>query len=74
MVEEESMPYLCHLEINDCRKLKSLPDGLRYITGLEEVRVGWMENAFKDKLTQGGEDYYKIQHVSYVVFHNCGDE
>ncbi|CAF2337215.1 unnamed protein product [Brassica napus] len=74
IVEEESMPYLCHVEINDCRKLKSLPDGLRYITGLEEVRVGWMENAFKDKLIQGGEDYFKIQHVSYVVFHNCGDE
>ncbi|CAN6863262.1 unnamed protein product [Brassica oleracea] len=74
VVEEESMPCLCHLEINDCRKLKSLPDGLRYITSLEEVRVGWMENAFKDKLIQGGEDYYKIQYVSYVVFHNCSDE
>ncbi|ESQ42237.1 hypothetical protein EUTSA_v10012605mg [Eutrema salsugineum] len=74
VVEEESMPNLCRLEINDCRKLKSLPDGLRYITSLEELRVGWMENAFKDKLIQGGEDYYKIQHVSYVVFHNCGDE
>ncbi|KAG2299934.1 hypothetical protein Bca52824_036406 [Brassica carinata] len=74
MVEEEAMPCLCHLEINDCRKLKSLPDGLRCITSLEEVRVGWMANAFKDKLIQGGEDYYKIQHVSYVVFHNCGDE
>lgn len=33
-----------------------------------------MENAFKDKLIQGGEDYYKIQYVSYVVFHNCSDE
>ncbi|KAF2576185.1 hypothetical protein F2Q70_00005660 [Brassica cretica] len=74
VVEEESMPCLCHLEINDCRKLKSLPDGLRYITSLEEVRVGWMENAFKDKLIQGGEDYYKIQQVSYVLFHNCGNE
>lgn len=74
MVEEESMPCLCHLEINECRKLKSLPDGLRCITSLEEIRIGWMENAFKDKLIQGGEDYYKIQHASYVVFHNCGDE
>lgn len=74
IVEEESMPCLCHFEINDCRKLKSLPGGLRYITTLEELRVGWMENEFKDKLIQGGEDHYKIQHVSYVVFHNCGDE
>ncbi|KAL1213383.1 putative disease resistance RPP8-like protein 2 [Cardamine amara subsp. amara] len=74
VVEEESMPCLCRLEINDCRKLKNLPDGLRYITTLDELRVGWMENEFKDKLIQGGEDHYKIQHVSYVVFYNCGDE
>ncbi|CAN8252605.1 unnamed protein product [Cochlearia groenlandica] len=74
IVEEESMPCLCHFEINDCRKLKNLPDGLRKMTTLQELRVGWMENAFKDKLIQGGEDYYKVQHVSCVVFYNCGDE
>ncbi|CAH8271904.1 unnamed protein product [Arabidopsis lyrata] len=74
VVEEESMPFLCRLEINDCRKLKSLPDGLKYITTLEELRVGWMQNEFKDKLIQGGDDHYKIQHVSSVVFYNCGEE
>lgn len=74
VVEEESMPFLCCLEINDCRQLKSLPDGLKYITTLEELRVGWMQNEFKDKLIQGGDDHYKIQHVSSVVFYNCGDE
>lgn len=74
VVEEESMPFLCRLEINDCRKLKSLPDGLKYITTLEELRVGWMQNEFKDKLIQGGDNHYNIQHVSSVVFYNCGDE
>ncbi|XP_010495407.1 PREDICTED: disease resistance protein RPH8A-like [Camelina sativa] len=37
VVEDESMPCLCHLEINDCRKLKSLPGRIRYITTLEEL-------------------------------------
>ncbi|KAG2253544.1 hypothetical protein Bca4012_101256 [Brassica carinata] len=57
----------CHLEINDCRKLKSFPDGLRCITSLEKIRVGWMENAVKDMLIQGGKDYYRVQHASYIV-------
>ncbi|KAH0875355.1 hypothetical protein HID58_072717, partial [Brassica napus] len=52
--------------INDCRKLKSFPDGLRCITSLEKIRVGWMENAVKDMLIQGGKDYYRVQHASYI--------
>ncbi|EOA19912.1 hypothetical protein CARUB_v10000162mg [Capsella rubella] len=74
VVEDYSMSCLCHLEINDCRKLKSLPGRLRDITTLKELRVGWMKNEFKNKLIQGGEDHFKIKHVASVMFYNCGDE
>ncbi|CAA7029120.1 unnamed protein product [Microthlaspi erraticum] len=35
IVEEGSMPCLCSLVIDDCKKLKELPDGLKYITSFK---------------------------------------
>ncbi|CAN6850453.1 unnamed protein product [Brassica oleracea] len=40
IVEEGSMPLLHTLWIDDCRKLKALPDGLRFITSLNDLSVG----------------------------------
>ncbi|KAK8706226.1 hypothetical protein V6N13_049800 [Hibiscus sabdariffa] len=39
-VEEGAMPALRHLEIDRCKKLKMLPDGLRFITTLQELKIG----------------------------------
>ncbi|KAG2302517.1 hypothetical protein Bca52824_031168 [Brassica carinata] len=81
MVEEGSMPLLHTLTIWGCQKLKKLPDGLRFITSLEdlrlpdglrfitslkELRVENMREEWKKRLLEGGEDYYKVQHIPSV--------
>ncbi|XWS10037.1 hypothetical protein CRYUN_Cryun39dG0041400 [Craigia yunnanensis] len=38
-LEEGAMPTLRHLEIERCTDLKMLPDGLRFHTTLQELRI-----------------------------------
>ncbi|KAG7604768.1 P-loop containing nucleoside triphosphate hydrolase [Arabidopsis thaliana x Arabidopsis arenosa] len=71
IVEEGSMPCLRTLTIHDCEKLKELPDGLKYITSLKELKIEGMKREWKEKLVPGGEDYYKVQHIPDVQFINC---
>ncbi|CAA7047465.1 unnamed protein product [Microthlaspi erraticum] len=63
IVEEGSMPLLHTLTIRNCRKLKELPDGLRFITSLEELDMNTHTLEFWKKLSRGGEEYYKVQHI-----------
>ncbi|XVF45447.1 hypothetical protein PTKIN_Ptkin02bG0207100 [Pterospermum kingtungense] len=72
-ISEGAMSNLSYLQITDCRKLKLLPDELRFITGLNELEIQMMPKAFKDKLVQGGEDHYKVQHVTSIIFQDCDD-
>ncbi|KAG7533420.1 hypothetical protein ISN45_Aa08g010550, partial [Arabidopsis thaliana x Arabidopsis arenosa] len=50
IVEEGSMPCLRTLTIDDCKKLKELPDGLKYITSLKELKIYGMKREWKEKL------------------------
>ncbi|KAL1197759.1 putative disease resistance protein [Cardamine amara subsp. amara] len=63
IVEEGSMPLLHTLSIWTCKKLKELPDGLRFITSLKELKIFRATLEFKEKLSEGGEDFYKVQHI-----------
>ncbi|OMO74432.1 putative Disease resistance protein RPP13 [Corchorus capsularis] len=72
-VNEGAMPCLQNLTIARCRKLKMLPVELKFITTLKELKMEEMPKAIKDKLVEGGEDYYKVQHVPSVIFQNCDD-
>ncbi|KAL1218226.1 putative disease resistance protein [Cardamine amara subsp. amara] len=63
IVEEGSMPLLHTLEIWICPKLKELPDGLRFITSLKELEILGATLEFKEKLSRGGEDFYKVEHI-----------
>ncbi|XVF78605.1 hypothetical protein PTKIN_Ptkin14bG0148000 [Pterospermum kingtungense] len=71
-VDEGAMPVLRCLEIINCWSMKMLPDGLRFITTLQELAIKSMSKAFKDKLVEGGEDFYKVQHVPSITFQQCG--
>ncbi|XVF78612.1 hypothetical protein PTKIN_Ptkin14bG0148700 [Pterospermum kingtungense] len=55
-VDDGAMPVLRRLEIVNCRKMKMVPDGLIFITTLQELEIKRMPKAFKDKLVEGGED------------------
>ncbi|XP_017641147.2 putative disease resistance protein At1g50180 [Gossypium arboreum] len=69
-VEEGAVPALFYLEIKGCKKLKMLPDGLRFITTLQELKIEYMPKDFKDKMVQGREDFYKVQHIPSIIFYD----
>ncbi|XP_052479491.1 probable disease resistance RPP8-like protein 4 [Gossypium raimondii] len=71
-VDEGAMPSLQRLEIEECGNLKMLPEGLRFITTLKELKLELMPKAFKDRLEEGGEDFCKVKHVPSVIFQKCG--
>ncbi|TYH46732.1 hypothetical protein ES332_D11G358900v1 [Gossypium tomentosum] len=69
-VDEGAMPSIQRLEITDCPGLNMLPEGLRFITTLKELKIESMPKAFKDRLEEGGEDFYKVKHVPSIIFQN----
>ncbi|VVB07192.1 unnamed protein product [Arabis nemorensis] len=73
VVEEGSMPCLRTLKIMYCKKLKEVPDGLKYITSLKKLVIAGMKG-WKKKLVPGGESYYKVQHIPDVEFEDCDDD
>ncbi|QCE12684.1 disease resistance protein RPM1 [Vigna unguiculata] len=70
MIENQAMPNLYRLSISDCNNLKTVPDGLKYITSLRELEIRWMPKSFKTRLGTAGEDYHKVQHVPSIIFLN----
>uniref|UniRef100_A0A0D3BRJ5 NB-ARC domain-containing protein n=1 Tax=Brassica oleracea var. oleracea TaxID=109376 RepID=A0A0D3BRJ5_BRAOL len=75
IVEEGSMPCLRTLSIRLCEKLKELPEGLKYITSLKELKIVTCENKeWKTTLVPGGESYHKVQHIPSVQLQYDGEE
>ncbi|XP_021828976.1 putative disease resistance protein At1g50180 [Prunus avium] len=66
-VEEGAMPLLCRLHIQNCRRLTTLPDELRYLTNLRELTIRGMPRELHRRIEEDGEDFYKIQHVPSLV-------
>ncbi|XP_021829412.1 uncharacterized protein LOC110769690 [Prunus avium] len=65
-VEKGAMTSLCRLHIEFCLRLEAVPDGLQHITTLKELTIKRMLPEFCSRLKEGGEDFYKIQHVQSV--------
>ncbi|OMO92387.1 Disease resistance protein [Corchorus olitorius] len=72
-VDEGAMLGLRHLEISNCKKLEMLPEGLRFIATLQELKITAMPKTFQDKLVQGGQDFHKVQHVPSIIFNDILD-
>ncbi|KAI3965503.1 hypothetical protein MKW92_016581 [Papaver armeniacum] len=67
IVDQGGMPHLKYLTIMKCRKLNMLPEGLRFITTLEQLNILGMP-LVKDRIVEGvGEDWYKVQHVPSIT-------
>ncbi|XP_039039346.1 probable disease resistance RPP8-like protein 4 [Hibiscus syriacus] len=67
-VDEGAMPCLRRLEIEECSGMKILPDGLRFIATLQEMKIKAVAKELKDKVVEGGEDLYKAQHIPSIIF------
>ncbi|PON87531.1 LRR domain containing protein [Trema orientale] len=52
------------LDIYHCDQLRALPDGLKDITCLSELEISTGNNGnLKKRLSIGGEEFYKVEHV-----------
>ncbi|KAA3472383.1 putative disease resistance protein [Gossypium australe] len=59
-VDEKAMPSLRELEIGYCPNLNILPNGLRFISALEKLKIESMPKTFIAKVLQGRE------HVPFI--------
>ncbi|XP_060964904.1 probable disease resistance RPP8-like protein 2 [Cannabis sativa] len=73
-VEESALPTLAYLRIYCCRKLRRVPDGVRNIVTLNEIKIIEMPKKFKERMEEGGDDFHKVNHVPSRVFLNCDFE
>ncbi|XP_048617603.1 uncharacterized protein LOC106400730 isoform X4 [Brassica napus] len=71
IIEEGSMPLLHSLDITDCNKLKEIPEGLRIIPSLKNLTCYSMGKEWEGRLSEGGEEYYKVQHIPSVKFYGA---
>ncbi|XP_050260044.1 probable disease resistance protein RXW24L [Quercus robur] len=62
VVEEEAMKILCHLEIA-CQALRMIPDGLRFVTTLQELDISTMPESFKHRYSREGTEFDKVARV-----------
>ncbi|XP_039144925.1 probable disease resistance protein RF45 [Dioscorea cayenensis subsp. rotundata] len=69
-IEEKAMPCLKSLEINLCRRLKMIPEGLKNVP-LDQLHFIYMHKEFMNRMKENtGEDWYKIQHVPNISIIN----
>ncbi|KAK9292873.1 hypothetical protein L1049_020854 [Liquidambar formosana] len=70
-VGKEAMPSLCKLVIIKCFNLEMVPDGLRFITTLQELQIVDMPKSFEERIQvvneEAGEDVFKVQHVPSII-------
>ncbi|XAR49111.1 hypothetical protein NMG60_11032181 [Bertholletia excelsa] len=71
-LEEGALPSLSKLRIVHCKKLKMIPDGLRFVSTLQELEIQWMPLEFANRLQvidgREGEDFHKVQHIPSITF------
>ncbi|XP_072988862.1 probable disease resistance RPP8-like protein 2 [Typha latifolia] len=66
-VEDNAMPQLKRLQIEECYYLRELPE-LQYVTTLQELRLFGMPREFCLRLDKGkGKDWHKVHHVPSLL-------
>ncbi|KAK8334296.1 hypothetical protein V6Z11_A10G265600 [Gossypium hirsutum] len=66
-IEKGAMPCLRRLELADVDSLGMLPEGLRFITTLQEMILTNISSSLKERIKvidgREGEDFYKVCHI-----------
>ncbi|XP_012454084.1 disease resistance protein RPP8 [Gossypium raimondii] len=69
-IEEGAMPCLRELKLADGQSLRMLPEGLRYITTLQELNLIQTSSSLKERIKvidgKEGEDFYKVRHIPFI--------
>ncbi|KAH6821923.1 hypothetical protein C2S53_002808 [Perilla frutescens var. hirtella] len=70
-IEEGAMPNLYCLKIDECIKLRMVPEGIKFIASLRELVIVNMPDAFKCRVQkvqeEGGEDIHKVGHIPSIT-------
>ncbi|KAF8389433.1 hypothetical protein HHK36_026128 [Tetracentron sinense] len=64
----DAMPSLRRLEILFCPYLNMLPEGLKFVTTLQELEITTMPQNFTCRLREGGEDWDKVKQIPTITF------
>lgn len=67
-VEERAMPKLTQLRIEFCNCLEKVPDGLRFISGLQQLEICNMPSRFEERVR--GQDSACVSHVPFVKIYS----
>ncbi|KAF2296137.1 hypothetical protein GH714_036315 [Hevea brasiliensis] len=69
-IEKGAMPCLKILHLEKLRKLKMIPEGLKFVTNLEELKVVNMTETFAKRIRVingvEGEDFEKVRHIPSI--------
>ncbi|XP_050214488.1 probable disease resistance RPP8-like protein 2 [Mercurialis annua] len=66
-MEEGSMPWLKELDIESCCNLKMLPNGLRFVRYLREVKLIKLAMLSSKLMDKQSEDWNNISHARHVL-------
>lgn len=70
-IEEGAMPNLYCLKIDECIKLRMVPEGIRFIASLRELVIVNMLDVFKSRVQkvqeEGGEDTHIVGHIPSIT-------
>ncbi|XP_027179443.1 probable disease resistance RPP8-like protein 2 [Coffea eugenioides] len=74
-VDEGAMPNLSVLTIEECTKLEMVPNGLRFVKTLKELKIVRMPKEFTDRIQAAngedqGQDFDKVSHIPTIIVRN----
>ncbi|KAF2296136.1 hypothetical protein GH714_036310 [Hevea brasiliensis] len=76
-IEEGAMPSLKILHLENLQELKMVPEGIKFVTALQEKKVINMTEAFTRKIQVingvEGADFAKVQHIPFQSLHLCSN-
>ncbi|KAI3957597.1 hypothetical protein MKW92_027761 [Papaver armeniacum] len=67
-IDKGGMPCLKELTLGGLVNLSMLPEGLRFVTTLKKLRIGYDMPTIKERIVREvGEDWYKVQHIPSLL-------
>lgn len=68
-IEEGALPSLKYLNLHNCLRLRMLPEGLQFVTTLEQLHLLPLLDDLEERLKpDGGQENYKIRHIPHVSY------
>ncbi|XWS07755.1 hypothetical protein CRYUN_Cryun41cG0017900 [Craigia yunnanensis] len=77
-IEEGAMPHLRSLRLVRLLKLRMFPEGLSYLTSLQELKLKWMKRSLVQRIEvidgRKGEDFSKVSHIPSIQIVDTEDD